>query len=266
MLPYTSPKLAFFLIHLRAVATSRLWSNCETGGFCYKVIHDVTCVCMYACMRACVLSTFCSQLLNKWDFRDTWRGSKFAASWSQHKEQWGWATDWPLVGKLWIQQQNKALRVVVSLPTWCFSVARHLVCIGDCGITPFDGGIPTRPHNKTCQAATRFQVRGKWILSAVSCNYRNKREPKRKEDFCTTQGRKVCKKGICTPWTPKEVNHNGKKRVFSNWILSAELVEKPHCDQSSRALQSSLPEWKPQLYRELAHLACPVIHLTYSFN
>jgi len=27
-----------------------------------------------------------------------------------------------------------------------------LVCIGDCGITPLDGGIPIRPHIITCHS------------------------------------------------------------------------------------------------------------------
>ena len=38
----------------------------------------------------------------------------------------------------------------MQMYTWCFNVAKLLVCIGDCGMTPFDGGIPIRPHNKTC--------------------------------------------------------------------------------------------------------------------
>lgn len=34
--------------------------------------------------------------------------------------------------------------------TWCLSVARLFVCIGDCGITPFAGGTPIRPHINVC--------------------------------------------------------------------------------------------------------------------
>jgi len=48
-------------------------------------------VCEHASLRS---ERIPSRLLNKWDFRDTWMDSKLAASWSQHKEQWGWATGW----------------------------------------------------------------------------------------------------------------------------------------------------------------------------
>lgn len=39
--------------------------------------------------------------------------------------------------------------------TWCLRVAKLLVCIGDCGMTPFDGGIPSRPHIKVCHKRAR---------------------------------------------------------------------------------------------------------------
>lgn len=32
--------------------------------------------------------------------------------------------------------------------TWCLSVARLFVCIGDWGMTPFAGGIPMSPQSK----------------------------------------------------------------------------------------------------------------------
>lgn len=88
--------------------------------------------------------------------------------------------------------------------------------------------------------------------------------------FATTElsGRSITEKvndavrGICIPWTLREVDHNGTKVVFSNWILSAEQVGKLHCGQNSTALQSLLLEWKLQLYKSLEHLACPVILAT----
>lgn len=43
--------------------------------------------------------------------------------------------------------------------TWCLRVAKHFVCIGDCGMTPFDGGIPTSPHNNVCWKKTKHEIR-----------------------------------------------------------------------------------------------------------
>jgi len=36
-------------------------------------------------------------------------------------------------------------------------VARLLVCMGDCGMTPFAGGIPMRPHNKVCHVENQIK-------------------------------------------------------------------------------------------------------------
>jgi hypothetical protein len=49
-----------------------------------------------------------------------------------------------------MEMQNNTVSCIVEMYTWCFSVAKLLVCIGDCGMTPFDGGIPIRPHRMTC--------------------------------------------------------------------------------------------------------------------
>jgi hypothetical protein len=57
MLSYTCPKLAFFLIQLRAVATSRLRSNCKTGRYCCKDVHTAH-ICM-CCVHACICMGVC---------------------------------------------------------------------------------------------------------------------------------------------------------------------------------------------------------------
>ena len=44
------------------------------------------------------------------------------------------------------------------------------------------------------------------------------------------------------PETQEEASRSGKKKVFSSWTLSAEQAEKQHCDQSSKAQQSSMLE------------------------
>lgn len=46
-----------------------------------------------------------------------------------------------------------------NMHTWCLSVARLLVCIGDCGITPLEGGIPMRPHIMTFHKSKTTEIK-----------------------------------------------------------------------------------------------------------
>lgn len=51
-----------------------------------------------------------------------------------------WTTSF-LNCQVFIHLMSKVPRI-----TWCFRVAKLFVCIGDCGITPLEGGMPIRPQ------------------------------------------------------------------------------------------------------------------------
>lgn len=46
---------------------------------------------------------------------------------------------------------------IIALATCLLSTARLFVCIGDCGSTPFEGGIPSNPHIKVCNHKFRMK-------------------------------------------------------------------------------------------------------------
>jgi hypothetical protein len=117
-------------------------------------------------------------------------------------------------------ERTFSFREISGYITWYLRVARLFVCIGDWGMTPFDGGIPRRPHIKVWHHKCKYFEWSKKI---------------KLERTIRGEGNT----NICIPETPKEASHNGKKMAFSNWTPSAEKVEMLHYGQNSKAPRSS---------------------------
>lgn len=103
--------------------------------------------------------------------------------------------------------------------TWCFRVARLFVCIGDWGMTPFEGGMPIRPHNMVCPRKTKDWKKKSLIT-------------------CVNMKISALSNELALPRNPEEEGHNDMKMVSLNWIPSVGKVEMQHCDRNSKAPQS----------------------------
>lgn len=94
----------------------------------------------------------------------------------------------------------------------CFlRTARLLVCMGDCGRTPFEGGSPSNPQANVWKQK-KFTAKTEKCLKQTEISKGNGE-----------------KKGI--PWSQAVRYHNDKQMVFWGWIPFVVPFVMQHCDQ-----------------------------------